>query len=633
MIILSFENIKLSFGVDVILENINFSINEGDKVGIVGVNGAGKTSLIKLITGEYKADTGNIYILKEKNIGILDQSVNFNNENTIYDEMLLSYQYLLDMESKLETLHLEIEKGNTEKAGSYANLLDKFTNEGGYEFRGRCKGILKNLGFGDEFLNLKILNLSGGQKTRLALARLLMNEPDILILDEPTNHLDINVLFWLESFLKTYKKTIIVISHDRYFLDNVTNKIYEVENKRGKMYNGNYSKFILQKSENREIREHQYNIQQREIERIEMMIEQQRRWGREKNIRRAESKQKMLDKMEKIERPEKLPDSIRMKFNKSGESGFEIINIKNLSKGYPNNILFNDFNALITKKEHVFIIGDNGCGKSTLIKILADKISPDKGKIEYGYNVAIGYYDQENQELDENNTVIDELWNKYSDLTQTEIRNALALFLFKGDDIEKPVKILSGGERARLTLTKLILSKMNLLILDEPTNHLDINSREALEKALINFDGTIIAVSHDRYFINKLATRILDFNAAEKFSIYDYKGSYSEYIEYKKEYLIKNEIPDEIKISESKEQYLNNKKNISEQRKYENKIKKTQDKICELENKISDVDEKFLNTDLNYTDYAELSELKEKYEAELLILYELLEYLTAIDNN
>ena len=630
MIIINFDNVKLSFGIDVILENITFSINEGDKLGIVGVNGAGKTTIFRLITGEYKADFGSgIYISKDKTIGILDQNLNFNESNNILDEVLLSFEELITLEKRLDQMRSEIENGNTAAAELYASLLDKFTHDGGYEFRGRCKGILKNLGFTEEFWDLRISSLSGGQKTRLALARLLINEPDILMLDEPTNHLDMNALYWLESFLKTYRKTVIIISHDRYFLDSITNKILEVENKKSKLYGGNYTQYINQKSADREIQEKHYKNQQKEIKRLEEMIDQFRRWGTERSHKIADHKQKALDRIERVERPEALPDSIRLNFNKSGESGNDVLMIRRLSKAYPNNILFSDINIDIFKRDHAFIIGDNGCGKSTLIKIIAEKMEPDDGKVEYGYNVKVGYYDQENQELDDSNTVIDELWNEYSHLTQTEIRNALALFLFRGDDISKPVSVLSGGERARLTLTKLILAKMNLLILDEPTNHLDINSREALEKALLNFDGTIIAVSHDRYFINKLSTRILDFNAVEPYNIYDYKGPYNEYIEYKNNYLKKSDITEQQNDSKSKEEFLNNKKILSEKRKLETRIRRTQDEITEIETRILEIDEEIAgNAASDYKRLGELSAEKETIEIRLLELYEILEEIT-----
>ncbi len=628
MIAINCDNITLSFGTDVILDGITFSINDGDRLGIVGVNGAGKSSLFKIISGEYTSDTGGVYIAKGKTYGILDQYVGFDSENNILDEMLASFPALLEAEKRLAELQAALDSGDTSVSVQYASAHEAFTRDGGYEFRGRCKGILKNLGFDEQFWDLKISSLSGGQKTRLALVRLLLTEPDILMLDEPTNHLDMTALYWLESYLKTYKKTVLVISHDRYFLDSVTNKTLEIENTHGKLYNGNYTRYVEQKASDREIQEKHYRNQQKEIARIEAYIEQQRRWNRERNIIAAESRQKQLDKMVRVERPAALPDSIRLRFSKSGESGNDVLTLRGLSMSYPGKTLFKNLDCLIQKREHVFITGDNGCGKSTLIKIIAGKMPPDSGTLEVGYNVKIGYYDQENQELDDENTVIDELWNEYDTLTQTEIRNALALFLFKGDDIEKKVGVLSGGERARLTLTKLILSKMNLLILDEPTNHLDINSREALENALMEFDGTIIAVSHDRYFINKLATRILDFSAEKKYELYDYRGGFEEYREYKSKYLMPKEEKVEEELTASKEQYLKNKKSASDLRKLETKMKRTQDEITALEAETVSIDnEAATSAASNHVRLAELYNRRGEIDEKLLELYELLEEL------
>jgi len=628
MIAINCDNITLSFGTDVILDGVSFSINEGDRLGIVGVNGAGKSSLFKIISGEYTSDTGGVYIAKGKTWGMLDQYVGFDSENNILDEMLNSFPALLEAEKRLEELQQKLDAGDTSVSSQYASAHEAFTRDGGYEFRGRCKGILKNLGFDERFWDLKISSLSGGQKTRLALVRLLLGEPDILMLDEPTNHLDMTALYWLESYLKTYKKTVMVVSHDRYFLDSVTNKTLEIENTHAKLYNGNYTRYIEQKTADREIQEKHYRNQQKEIARIEAYIEQQRRWNRERNIIAAESRQKQLDKMVRVEKPAALPESIRLRFSKSGESGNDVLTIRGMAMGYPGKPLFKNLDLLIQKREHVFITGDNGCGKSTLIKIIAGKMQPEKGTLELGYNVTPGYYDQENQELDDENTVMDELWNEYETLTQTEIRNALALFLFKGDDIEKKVAVLSGGERARLTLTKLILSKMNLLILDEPTNHLDINSREALERALLDFDGTIIAVSHDRYFINKLATRILDFNAVKPQEIYDYRGGFEEYREYKAKYLTPEEEKVEEEITASKEQYLKNKKSASDLRKLETRMKRTQDEIIKLEEETVKIDEE-ASTDAasNHVRLAELYTRRSEIDDRLLELYEQMEEL------
>ncbi|MBQ4574166.1 MAG: ATP-binding cassette domain-containing protein [Clostridia bacterium] len=631
MISISCDGISLSFGMDVILNNISFSLNENDKLGIVGVNGAGKSSLFKIITGEYTADSGNVFISKDKSVGVLDQNVHFESESTLLEEVMLTFRNLIDMESELEMLHSKIEFSESPDpvlVASYASLHDRFTRNGGYEFRGRCRGTLKSLGFGEEFWDQKVSSLSGGQKTRLALARILLREPDILMLDEPTNHLDMDALYWLEDFLAQYRKTVIVISHDRFFLDRIATKILEIENTHGRMYNGNYTRYVEQKMQDREIQMKHYKNQQKEIARIEAYIEQQRRWNRERNIIAAESRQKQLDKMVRVEKPENLPEKIRLSFSKSGESGNDVLYVRGLGKSFPNKVLFRDVDFLVKKNDHVFITGANGCGKSTLIKIIAGKMMPDTGICEYGYNVKVGYYDQENQQLHDDNTVIDEIWNDYARMNETDIRNTLALFLFKGDDIEKKVSNLSGGEKARLTLAKLILSKMNLLILDEPTNHLDINSREALEAALMAFDGTIIAVSHDRYFINKLSTRILDFHVSDH-TIVDYKGSYAEYVEFKAKQQVtaEQETASEV-ITDNKEQYLLNKKAQSDKRKQERKLKLTQEEIEKIETELDAI--KLESEGEAATDHVRLAELYERsqlLEERLLELYEILEEL------
>ena len=627
MIILSCDGITLSFGTDTVLDGISFSLNEGEKLGIVGVNGAGKSSLFRMITGEYEPTSGNIYVSKDKTIGLLEQNAVCESDNTLLDEAYSSFPELLKAEKELEEL-LEKAKNDKNAASAYALKHEKFTADGGYEFRGRCRGVLKNLGFDERFWEMRASSLSGGQKTRLALACILLKDPDILMLDEPTNHLDSDSLFWLEKTLKSSRKTVLVISHDRYFLDRTVNKVLEIENTHGKLYNGNYTSYASQKAADREIQARHYRNQQREIARIEAYIEQQRRWNRERNIIAAESRQKQLDKMERVAKPDKLPENIRLTFRSAGESGNDVLRVKGLSKSYPGKELFSDVDFLIKKRERVFICGPNGCGKSTLIKILAEKLRPDEGELDYGFNVHVGYYDQENQELDPENTVLDELWNKYPDLTQTELRSALALFQFKGDDIGKKVSVLSGGEKARLTMTKLILSKMNLLILDEPTNHLDIGSREALEKALLEFDGTLIAVSHDRYFINRLATRILDFGAEQKGRLFDFRGGYESYLSYKAEHLSITESTAAVAVTESKERFIQSKQAQAEQRKLERRLRTAKEESRKLEGELESIDEEMNGsaaTDANRL--VELSAEKEEKENRLLELYELLEKL------
>lgn len=626
MISVNCENLSLSFGAETVLENVSFALNEGDKLGIIGVNGAGKSSLFAMITGKYQPTSGEVFISKGKTVGILEQNIEYDSSRTILDEAINTFSDLLETEKELENLRAVSEQtGSEADAKRYADCQESFTSGGGYEFRGRCRGILKKLSLPEALWDKPVSSLSGGQKTRLSLACLLLRDPDIILLDEPTNHLDTDALFWLESYLKASRKTILVISHDRYFLDSVVNRILEIENKKSRIWNGNYTGYVNQKAIDREIQERHYVNQQREIKRIEAYIGQQRRWNRERNIIAAESRQKLLDKMERVERPEALPDRIRMTFDSSGESGNDVMSVRGLAKSYPGKVLFDSVSFEVKKHDRLFICGKNGCGKSTLIKILAGRISPDKGFASLGYNVKIGYYDQENQDLHPNNTVIDELWNAYPTMTETTVRNALALFLFRGDDISKKVSVLSGGEKARLTLARLMLSKMNLLILDEPTNHLDINSREVLENALSGFDGTIIAVSHDRYFINKLATRILDFGAESEHHLFAFEGGYGEYLDYRRRYLTspEEEAKKETVVTASKEQYLNAKREQAEIRKSERRLKNLKDSIAATESRISEIGEEMTVCDpYDHVKLAGLEKEQTELEDRLLSMYE-----------
>ncbi len=626
MISVNCENLSLSFGAETVLENVSFALNEGDKLGIIGVNGAGKSSLFAMITGKYQPTSGEVFISKGKTVGILEQNIEYDSSRTILDEAINTFSDLLETEKELENLRMISEQtGSEADAKRYADCQESFTSGGGYEFRGRCRGILKKLSLPEALWDKPVSSLSGGQKTRLSLACLLLRDPDIILLDEPTNHLDTDALFWLESYLKASRKTILVISHDRYFLDSVVNRILEIENKKSRIWNGNYTGYVNQKAIDREIQERHYVNQQREIKRIEAYIGQQRRWNRERNIIAAESRQKLLDKMERVERPEALPDRIRMTFDSSGESGNDVMSVRGLAKSYPGKVLFDSVSFEVKKHDRLFICGKNGCGKSTLIKILAGRISPDSGFASLGYNVKIGYYDQENQDLHPNNTVIDELWNAYPTMTETTVRNALALFLFRGDDILKKVSVLSGGEKARLTLARLMLSKMNLLILDEPTNHLDINSREVLENALSGFDGTIIAVSHDRYFINKLATRILDFGAESEHHLFAFEGGYGEYLDYRRRYLTspEEEAKKETVVTASKEQYLNAKREQAEIRKSERRLKNLKDGIAATESRISEIGEEMTVCDpYDHVKLAGLEKEQTELEDRLLSMYE-----------
>ena len=641
MIAISVNGLSLDFGGVPILEKISFSLEENDKLGIIGVNGCGKSTLFRLILGEIEPTEGEIYFSKGKSVGILTQDGAFAPENedvTVLEKMYSAFPSLLEKEARLSKLESMLENAPAHIIREYSDLNERFVGEGGLEFRGRCASILSRLGFDSEAQRLPVAKLSGGQRTRLALAAELLREPDILLLDEPTNHLDIETLAWLEGYLASYPKCVMIISHDRYFLDKVTNKTLAIEHRRAKLYNGGYTKSMEQRRLDREIAERHWKNQQREIARQEAYIAQQRAWNRERNIVAAESRQKLLDKMERVERPENDPRAIRMRFGEAIASGNDVLNVRSLSMGFGERILFRDLSFLVRRKERVLVIGPNGCGKSTLIKLILHKLSPTAGIIEEGYNVVVGYYDQENQNLTPSNTVLDELWNAYPTKTETEIRNTLALFRFTGDAVFKEVGVLSGGERARLTLAKLMLSQMNLLILDEPTNHLDIDSREALESALEQFDGTIITVSHDRYLIEKLATRILEIHPGRIYQgdLLDYEvthpgTSYSEFRAYKalREERAATAAPDATAApvpGSGKEQYLKNKQANAEARKKKALIER-QKKECEaLEAELEEIDaELFGSAASDYLRAAQLDARKTEIEERLLELYEALE--------
>ncbi len=608
MIAIGCENISVAYGTDVVLDKITFSLNEGERLGIVGVNGAGKTTLLRFLTGEREPDEGKVFISKNLSVGVLKQHVGYESEKSVYDELISGFS----APNTADINVIEAAKG---------------------EYISRVKGFLKNLGFNDEqTYKIPVSALSGGQKTRIALAALLLKSHDILMLDEPTNHLDIPSLFWLEDYLKASGKTVIIISHDRYFLDKITTKTLEIENCKGKMYNGNYSFYAEHKKIDREIQEKHYKNQQKEIARIEAYIAKQRQWNRERNIIAAESREKQLAKMVREERPTALPDKIKLKFNSAGRSGDDVLSVRNVSKSYGEKTLFSDISFEIKYQDRAFLFGENGCGKSTLIKIIAGRLPADKGVIDCGYNVIVGYYDQENQDLNPENSVMDELWAVNETKSPGEIRALLAKFLFTGDDCFKSVESLSGGERARLTLAKLIMSKNNLLILDEPTNHLDINSREALENALLEYEGTILAVSHDRYFIDKLSKRMLVFGAVEQGKIFDYKGTYSEFNAYKSTYLTQNSGKNEEKTeSASKNEYLKKKEEAAARRKHEHKIEVSKREVERIEKRLSEIEvESSGEAAFDHKKALMLYEEKESLEAKLFELYEFLDECSAI---
>ena len=532
MAILTVNNIKKMFGTDVILENVSFEVQKGDRIGLVGINGSGKTTLFKILNGEYTADEGSFTPARETSIGYMEQHVCRDMEKPAFDEVMTVFEPLLRMEAELEHLNAEIAAVPDDIDAlilKQTELNDRFIAEGGLTCRNRARSTLIGLGFAPEQIMAPIGVLSGGQKAKIQLAKMLLGESNLLLLDEPTNHLDIPSVEWLEDFLKNYSGSYIVISHDRYFLDAVTNRTFEIEHTHLTEYKGNYTKFLRLKEENRLAMQRVYDNTQREIKRIEGIIEQQKRFNQERNYVTIASKQKSIDRLEAtLQKPEDEPDTIRFQFKASQRGGNDVLMAEDLALQFGDNRLFRHVNFDIKRGEKVFLIGPNGCGKTSLLKILLGIYRQTFGDYRFGANIDVGYYDQAQGNLDESKTVIDEIWDLHPYMNQTQVRSALAVFLFKGEDVYKPVKGLSGGERARVLLLKLMLSKANLLILDEPTNHLDIGSCEALEDALMGYDGTLLVVSHDRYLINKLADKIY---YLEPDGTTLYLGNYDAYLE------------------------------------------------------------------------------------------------------
>ncbi len=643
MLAITVNDLGVSFGARDIFKKISFALEENDKLGIIGTNGCGKSTLFKVILGELEPTTGNVFIAKNKTIGILTQDCAFEISDLVgrssLEQMYSAFPELIKMEEKLASLEeMMANEQNPDEhirlSGEYHDLYTRFSELGGLDYKSRCAGILLKMGFEERALSLDVDKLSGGQRTRLALSKQLCREPDLLLLDEPTNHLDIETVQVLENYIKNYKKCVLIISHDRYFLDQVTNKTLAMEFGEAKLYNGNYTQSMKQRDIDREIAEKHYINQQKEIARQEAYIAQQRAWNRERNIIAAESRQKMLDKMVKLERPKEAPKPVKIQFRQAIPSGNEVLRVAGLSKAFGDKKLFENMSFLIKKGERVFIIGKNGSGKSTLLKMLVGESELTSGVIEAGYNVEIGYFDQQNQNLTESNTVLDELWNAYPEKREFEIRSALARFRFSAEDCEKNVSMLSGGERARLTLAKLILSPMNLLILDEPTNHLDIMSREALEKALDEFGGTILIVSHDRYLVNKLATRIIEIDndrtTGEYFidyPVFTLGNAFAEFTNHKTTHTLASlSLEKEKAPTAQKEDYMARKKQASdarrEQRRIEN-LKKEQEKIeQELEQIENDL---FGEAATDYKKAAELTARKDELEERLMEIYEELE--------
>lgn len=636
MIVLSCNNLYKSFGIDSILENICFTVNEGDKIGIIGINGTGKTTLMKIISGEYGYDEGDIYTSKDCEIGYLQQNTNFLSNNTILEEVLTVFKPLIDMENYLRELEHKIaEEGSKNNSpileklmNDYSHVLEDFASKNGYGYKSEAKGILKGLGFKDDDMDKPINILSGGEKTRVLLGKLLLKKPTLLLLDEPTNHLDSEAIEWLEFFLKQYKGTVMLISHDRYFLDQVVDRVFEIHNKKLKSYNGNYSKFIELSKVEKELELKKFEDQQKDLKRQEESIERLKAYGREKHLKRARSKEKALDKIDVLDKPEAYRKKAKIQFNPSISSGNDVLHVEDLSMAYDERILFKGVNFDIYRGEKVALIGPNGIGKSTLFKIVMKELTPICGDFKLGTNVNVSYFHQEQKTLNLDNTIIDEIWDSNEKLTQTEIRNMLGSLLFEDEEVFKKISTLSGGERARIAILKLILSKANFLLLDEPTNHLDIDSKEVLEEALENYTGTIFTISHDRYFLNTVVDKIL---VLGENGITEYLGNYDYYINKKRE---SEEMSAIVEIEEkTKTQLKEEKRKEKEQREKEKKnkykIKNIEQEIEELETKIEELDNLLCQEEVysNPDKSKEVSQEKITFEDKLSSLYETWEEL------
>ena len=630
--ILSCQSICKSFGEKVILQDASFHIEEREKAALIGNNGAGKTTLLRIIMEEISADSGQVVIAKDKKIGYLAQYQDIHGHHTIYEELMTTKQYILDMEDKIRSLEQEMKYVAGDKLeslmNSYTRLTHQFELENGYAYKSEIVGVLKGLGFEEEDYGKQIENLSGGQKTRVALGKLLISKPDILLLDEPTNHLDMESIAWLETYLLNYPGALFIVSHDRYFLDKVVTKIVEIEAAQMRMYEGNYSAYALKKAQLRDAQYKAYLNQQREIKHQEAVITKLRSFNREKSIKRAESRVKMLDKIQRIEKPIEIDNQMRISLEPRFISGNDVLTVEGLSKAFPGQTLFTDINFEIKRGERVALIGNNGTGKTTILKILNGIVDADAGRFALGSKVQIGYYDQEHHVLHMEKTIFQEISDTYPTLTETEIRNMLAAFLFTGDDVFKLISSLSGGERGRVSLAKLMLSEANFLILDEPTNHLDIASKEILEEALNSYTGTVLYVSHDRYFINQTATRIMDLTNQ---AIVNYIGDYDYYLE-KKDEMTRIYAPaqetaaQEVKenVSETKLTWQQQKEEQALKRKRENELKKVEARIEELEARDKEIDETMVLPDIctNVAECTKLSREKAAIAEELEGLYE-----------
>ena len=631
--ILSCQGISKSFGEKVILEDASFHIEEREKAALIGNNGAGKTTLLRIIMNELHADSGQVVLMKDKQIGYLAQYQDVQGHRTVYEELLSTKQYIIDMEERMRSMELEMKHASGEELdrlmNSYTRLTHEFELENGYAYKSELMGVLNGLGFAEEDFNKQVATLSGGQKTRVALGKLLISKPDILLLDEPTNHLDMESIAWLETYLLNYPGAVFIVSHDRYFLDKVVTKVVEIEAGHVRMYSGNYSAYAEKKAQLRDAQYKAYLNQQRDIKHQEAVIVKLKSFNREKSIKRAESREKMLNKIQRIEKPLEVQSQMRLSLEPRVVSGNDVLTVEELAKSFPQQKLFSNISFQIKRGERVALIGNNGTGKTTMLKILNGLLDADAGSFSLGAKVQIGYYDQEHHVLHAEKTIFQEISDTYPTLTETEIRNMLAAFLFTGDDVFKEISALSGGERGRVSLAKLMLSEANFLILDEPTNHLDIASKEILEEALNSYTGTVLYVSHDRYFINQTATRILDLTNQ---SVVNYIGDYDYYLE-KKEELTEKYAPSAAETSvESKDEapsegkltWQQQKEEQARKRKQENELKKVEKRIEELETRDKEIDDTLVLPDIctNVGRCAELSREKDKIQQELEELYE-----------
>ncbi len=631
--ILSCHHIQKSFGEADIIKEATFGIEEHEKAALIGINGAGKSTLLKMIVGELEPDNGQVILAKGKTLGYLAQQHMLQGEGSIWDEVCAVKAHIFETEERIRSLEAEMKhlSGNelNEAMEQYHRLTSYFEQENGYALRSEITGVLKGLGFTEDEFSRKTSTLSGGQKTRVALGRLLLLSPDIILLDEPTNHLDMHSISWLENYLLNYKGAVLIVSHDRYFLNRVVSKVIEIDHGTAQTFTGNYSDYAEKKKMLRDAALKAWMNQQEEIKHQQEVIAKLKSFNREKSIRRAESREKMLDKIERLDKPAEDQQQMHLILEPEMQSGNDVLHVEDLSKGFDGTMLFSDVSFDIRRGERVAVIGDNGTGKTTLLKILNQMLAPDHGSFRLGAKTAIGYYDQEHQVLHPEKTLFDEISDTYPDLDHTRIRNVLAAFLFTGDDVFKQIKDISGGERGRVSLAKLMLSKANFLILDEPTNHLDINSKEILEEALRSYTGTVLYVSHDRYFINQTATRILELTHQ---TFINYIGNYDYYLE--KKATLTNRAVEEAgrKASEqsgdssdtqSKMSWQEQKEQAALERRRQTNLKKTEQRIEALENRDAEIDELLSQTEI-FTDMEKCTALaaeKEDIAAELAELY------------